>query len=75
MSLTKPNQELRRDLKAAARDLEEAAREMFTMIGHKNASEVMPTLARIEELHAQADKLKGYADEVRDGHVSRLKKN
>jgi hypothetical protein len=73
MSLTRSNQELRRDLKAVARDLEEAARELFAMVRHKNASEVLPTMDKIEALHAQADRLKGYADEVRDGVLVRVK--
>jgi uncharacterized caspase-like protein len=71
MSLTRPNQELRRDLKAAARDLEEAARELFAGVGQRNSSEVMPVLDRIEALHIQADRLKGYADEVSGGRVVR----
>ena len=71
MSLTRPNQELRRDLKAAARDLEEMAREMFAAVGQKNASDLMPTLTRIEKLHAQADRLKEYAEEVREKTITR----
>lgn len=71
MSLTRPNQELRRDLKAAARDLEEVARQMFAEVGQKNVSDLMPTLARIEKLHAQADRLKEYAEEVREKTITR----
>ncbi|VVO21999.1 hypothetical protein [Pseudomonas fluorescens] len=73
MSLTKPNQQLRRDLKAAAFALEEAALEMFRMERQRGNTELLEAMATIVKLHEQADRLRSYADEVKAGRIVRGK--
>ncbi|EIM14216.1 hypothetical protein [Pseudomonas chlororaphis] len=75
MSLTKPNQKLRRDLKAAAFSLEEAALEMFRLAKQRGDVELLEAMDTIEKLHEQADRLKAYADEVKDQRITRVKAN
>ncbi|WP_223515753.1 hypothetical protein [Pseudomonas sp. GL-R-26] len=73
MALTKPNQELRRDLKAAAFSLEEAALEMFRLAKQRGDAELLEAMETIEKLHEQADRLTAYADEVKAGRIVRGK--
>ncbi|AZC88372.1 hypothetical protein C4K29_2069 [Pseudomonas chlororaphis subsp. piscium] len=75
MGLTKPNQKLRRDLKAAAFSLEEAALEMFRLAKQRGDVELLEAMDTIEKLHEQADRLKAYADEVKDQRITRVKAN
>ncbi|BAV74156.1 hypothetical protein [Pseudomonas chlororaphis] len=75
MGLTKPNQKLRRDLKAAAFSLEEAALEMFRLAKQRGDVELLEAMDTIEKLHEQADRLKAYADEVKDQRITRAKAN
>jgi hypothetical protein len=71
MSLTKPNQELRRDLKAAAFALEEAALEMFRIAKQRGDTELLEAMETIEKLHEQADRLTAFAEEVKAGRIVR----
>ena len=73
MALNKPNQELRRDLKAAAYSLEEAALEMFRLAKQRGDTELLEAMETIEKLHEQADRLTAYADEVKAGRIVRGK--
>ncbi|WP_095083363.1 hypothetical protein [Pseudomonas sp. Irchel s3h17] len=73
MPLNEPNQELRRDLKAAAFSLEEAALEMFRMAKQRSDTELLEAMETIEKLHKQADRLAAYADEVKVGGIVRNK--
>ena len=73
MSLTKPNQELRRDLKAAAFSLEEAALDLFRVAKQRGDADLLEAMETIERLHEQADRLKAYADEVKAGVITRTK--
>ena len=73
MALTKPNQELRRDLKTAAFSLEEAALEMFRLAKQRGDTELLEAMETIEKLHEQADRLTAYADEVKAGRIVRGK--
>jgi len=73
MALTKPNQELRRDLKAAAFSLEEAALEMFRLAKQRGDTELLEAMETIEKLHEQADRLTAYAEEVKAGRIVRGK--
>lgn len=75
MGLTKPNQKLRRDLKAAAFSLEEAALEMFRLAKQRGNVDLLKAMDTIEKLHEQADRLKAYADEVKDQRITRAKAN
>lgn len=65
MALNKPNQELRRDLKAAAYSLEEAALKMFRLAKQRGDTELLEAMETIEKLHEQAGRLTAYADEVK----------
>jgi len=73
MSLNKPNQELHRDLKAAAFALEEAALEMFRLAKQRGDTELLEAMETIEKLHERANRLTAYADEVKAGAISRAK--
>jgi hypothetical protein len=73
MSLTKPNQDLRHDLKVAAFALEEAALELFRMEKQRGDAELLAAMSTIEKLHEHADLLRAYADEVKAGVITRAK--
>ncbi|RON86786.1 hypothetical protein [Pseudomonas fluorescens] len=76
MALTKPNQQLRRDLKEAAAllkwsgvDLMQAAVRL-SEAGHEDAKELLRIAAGFQETE---DKLAGYAEEVKAGVILRRK--
>lgn len=79
MPLTKPNQQLRRDLKEAAAllkwsgvDLMQAAVKL-SEAGHEDeAKELLRIAAGFQEAE---DKLAGYAEEVKSGQITRSKSN
>ncbi|PBJ02068.1 hypothetical protein [Pseudomonas sp. ACN5] len=73
MALTKPNQELRRDLKESAFSLEEAALDLFRMAKQRGDTELLEAMETIERLHEQADRLTAYAEEVKVGRIVRGK--
>lgn len=75
MALTKPNQQLRRDLKEAAAllkwsgvDLFGAAKRLLAAGDEASAEELMKIALSFQEAE---DKLAGYADEVKAGQISR----
>jgi hypothetical protein len=77
MPLTKPNQQLRRDLKQAAAllkwsgvDLLQAARKLSETGQEAEAQELLKIAMSFQEIE---DMLTGYAEEVRDGRVTRAK--
>ncbi|NWE18021.1 hypothetical protein [Pseudomonas sp. P7548] len=73
MSLTKPNQELRRDLKAAAAILDDAAQDLFRQAKTYAEPEFLAAMEKIGRLQECVDKLDGYAEEVKNGAVRRDK--
>ncbi|CAI3803830.1 hypothetical protein ACQKF2_16585 [Pseudomonas hunanensis] len=73
MSLTKPNQQLRRDLKDAAFALESAALEIFHKAQAGAEAEFLEAMERVGKLHELADRLTGYGEEVKAGRVTRTK--
>ena len=73
MTLTKPNQQLRRDLKDAAFALESAALEIFHKAQGGEEAQFLEAMKRVGELHELADRLARYADEVKSGRVTRTK--
>lgn len=73
MPLTKPNQQLRRDLKDAAFALESAALEIFHKAQGGEEAQFLEAMKRVGELHELADRLAGYAEEVKSGRVARTK--
>lgn len=73
MHLTKPNQQLRRDLKDAAFALESAALEIFHKAQSSDDTGFVEAMKRVGELHEMADRLKGYGEEVKTGRIERAK--
>lgn len=65
MPLTKPNQQLRRDLKGAAFALESASLAIFHKARGSNEAKFLSAMKRIDELHELADRLEGYGEEVK----------
>ena len=77
MALTKPNQQLRRDLKEAAAllkwsgvDLFGVAKRLLAAGDEQGANDLMKIALSLQETE---DKLAGYADEVRDQRITRAK--
>jgi hypothetical protein len=79
MSLTRPNQDLRRNLKGIASDLKRSAvqlmgiAERLSLAG--NESDAQAVLKMCTVFHDGEDKLAGYADEVPDGESSAMQGN
>lgn len=73
MGLTKPNQELRRDLKDAASTLEDFTHELYRTAQSSSDEVAIALLERIGRLHQQIDQLRAYADEVKVGRVVRAR--
>ncbi len=77
MTLTKPNQDIKRDLQGIASDLKWSAVELMRIAERLslagNEADAQAVLKMCTVFHAGEDKLTGYADEVRDGKVTRAK--
>ncbi|VVN10833.1 hypothetical protein [Pseudomonas fluorescens] len=73
MSLTKPNQDLRRELKALGFSLEQAADEVLRITKDCRDVEVAAVLKLIAKLYEDADRLAALADEVKEGGIVRGK--
>lgn len=71
MPLTKPNQELRRNLKAAAFALDDAAQDLFREAKSHAEPEFLVAMAKIAKLHEHVDRLTMLADEVKAGNNRR----
>ena len=76
MPLTKPNQQLRRDLKEAAAllkwsgvDLFVFAKRLLAAGDEQGANDLMKIALNLQETE---DKLAGYADEVKVGTINRI---
>ena len=70
MALTKSNQELHRDLKAASLAIEEAAHDLFGAAKQCSEVELKTAMQKIEKLHKLADRLIAHADEVQAGRIA-----
>lgn len=73
MPLTKPNQQLRSELKTLALDIEQAADEVLRITKDCRDVDVVAALMVIAKLYKNADRVAALADEVRDGKVTRAK--
>ncbi|WP_339545128.1 hypothetical protein [Pseudomonas sp. RA_35y_Pfl2_P32] len=73
MPLTKPNQELRRDLKAAASALEDAAHDLFREAKAYAEPEFLAAMEKIGKLQEHMDRLMEYAEEVKHQRITRAK--
>ncbi|KPU62180.1 hypothetical protein AN403_6224 [Pseudomonas fluorescens] len=70
MTLTKPNQDLHRDLKAASRAIKEAAHDVFGAAKQCSEADLKMATQKIEKLHKLADRLIAHADEVKAGRIA-----
>ena len=77
MTLTKPNQDLKRDLQGIASDLKWSAVELMRVAERLsqagNEADAQAVLKMCTVLHADEDRLAGYAAEVEIGLVTRVK--
>ena len=73
MSLTKPNQQLRRDLKAIASILEESCIDLGKLAEKFSDADAIALMGLVGTLYEEADRLVGYADEVKAGQINRSK--
>lgn len=71
MSLTKPNQQLRRDLKEAGALLEDAAQALFATAKTLSDEQFISEMERIGKLNECIDRLEAYAEEVKAGRINR----
>ncbi|PKH18828.1 hypothetical protein [Pseudomonas fluorescens] len=75
MSLTKPNQDLKRDLQGVASDLKWSAVELMRIAERLslagNEADAQGALRMCTIFHAGEDKLVGYADQVKAGRILR----
>ncbi|WJN52089.1 hypothetical protein [Pseudomonas asiatica] len=75
MTLTKPNQDLRRDLQGLASDLKWSAVELMRIAvrlseaGNEHDAQAVIRICQV--MQAGEDKLVGYGDEVRSGSIMR----
>lgn len=77
MPLTKPNQDLKRDLQGVASDLKWSAVELMRIAERLslagNEADAQAVLKMCTVLQADEDRLTGYADEVKAGQIIRTK--
>ncbi len=73
MGLTKPNQQLRNELKDLGLDLEQAAAEVLNITKDCRDVDAIAVLKVIAKLYENADRVAALADEVRDGVITRAK--
>ena len=77
MSLTKPNQDLKRDLQGVASDLKWSAVELLRIAERLslagNEADAQAVLKMCTVFHDGEDRLTGYADEVKVGQLTRSK--
>lgn len=75
MPLTKPNQDLKRDLQGVASDLKWSAVELMRIAERLslagNETHAQAVLKMCTVLYADEDRLAGYADEVKAGSIIR----
>ncbi len=71
MSLTKPNQQLRRDLKAIASNLEQSCIDLGRLASRLSDADAIALIGLVGRLYEDAHQLVGYADEVKDGRITR----
>ena len=71
MGLTKPNQQLRRDLKAIAFNLEQSCVDLGRLASRLSDADAIALMGLVGTLYEEADRLVGYADEVKAGRIVR----
>ena len=71
MALTKPNQQLRRDLKAIAFNLEQSCVDLGRLASRLSDADAIALMGLVGTLYEEADRLAGYAEEVKVGRINR----
>jgi len=71
MALTKPNQQLRSDLKAIAFNLEQSCVDLGRLASRLSDADAIALMGLVGTLYEEADRLVGYADEVKAGRIVR----
>ncbi|NMX39394.1 hypothetical protein HBO34_16085 [Pseudomonas veronii] len=71
MALNKPNQQLRRDLKDIASNLEQSCIDLVKLAEKLSDADAIALMGLVGTLYEEADRLVGYADEVKAGRVVR----
>ena len=71
MGLTKSNQQLRRDLKAIAFNLEQSCIDLGKLAEKLSDADAIALMGLVGTLYEEADRLVGYADEVTAGRIAR----
>lgn len=71
MALFKPNQQLRRDLKAIAFNLEQSCIDQVKLAEKLSDTDAIALMGSVGTLYEGADWLVGYADEVESGRIVR----
>lgn len=71
MALTKPNQQLRRDLKAIAFNLEQSCVDLGKLAEKLSDADAIALAGLVGTLYEEADRLAGYSDEVKAGQTYR----
>ena len=69
--LTKPNQQLHRNMKAAAFVFDDAAQDLFREAKGYAEPKFLMAMAKIAKLHEHVDQLTMLADEVKAGKIVR----
>ena len=75
MSLTKPNQQLRRDLKAIASNLEQSCIDLGKLAEKLSDADAIALMGLVGTLYEEADRLVGYAEQVKSGQIKRDRKS
>lgn len=73
MTLTKPSQQLRRELKDLGLDLEQAASEVLNITKDCRDVDAIAVLKLIAKMYEHADRVAALADEVKVGQITRAK--
>ena len=73
MGLTKPNQQLQRDLKGIAFNLEQSCVDLGGLASRLNEPDALELMRVVGILYGDSDRLKTYADEVKGGVITRAK--
>lgn len=73
MGIKKSSAELKRDLRTVAGNLERTAGEVSKLAERLKDVDVVAVLHLMNRLYRDSDKLKAYADEIRDGRIVRSK--
>ncbi len=73
MALTKPNQQLRRDLKVIAFNLEQSCIDLSKLAEKLSDADAIALMGLVGTLYEEADRLVGYAEEVKVERITRSK--